>query len=80
MGRRSLRRRCCLARKEVAAMRQERKMQMLNRASSRLLHADRREALLLDELEEDLEFAEDWAGGSPAPKKEKKAPRGHDAG
>ncbi|MGK9254120.1 MULTISPECIES: hypothetical protein [Paenibacillus] len=51
-------------------MRQGRKMQMLSRASSRILQADRREALLLDDLEDDLEFAEDWAGGGPAPKKE----------
>ncbi|MGU3568900.1 hypothetical protein [Paenibacillus sp. D51F] len=51
-------------------MRQGRKMQMLSRASSRILQADRREALLLDDLEEDLEFAEDWAGGGAAPKKD----------
>ena len=51
-------------------MRQERKMQMLGRASARLLHADRREALLLDELEDDLEFAEDWACSGPPAKEQ----------
>ncbi|SDT31153.1 hypothetical protein SAMN05444162_3780 [Paenibacillaceae bacterium GAS479] len=52
-------------------MRMGRKESKLSGASSRLLLADRREALLLDDLEEDLEFAEDWACSGPMLRKER---------
>ncbi|WP_176444631.1 hypothetical protein [Paenibacillus herberti] len=52
-------------------MRVGRKDLKLSGASRRLLLADRREALLLEDLEEDLEFAEDWACSGPMMRKER---------
>ncbi|WP_274650039.1 hypothetical protein [Paenibacillus humicola] len=49
-------------------MHQSRKEQGLERTSRRMLHADRREALVFSELEDDIEAAADWAAGG-APKR-----------
>ncbi|QJC52854.1 hypothetical protein HGI30_15640 [Paenibacillus albicereus] len=55
-------------------MRIGRKQLMLDGAGRRLLQAERREALLLEDLEEDLEFAEDWACSAPAPARKQPEP------
>lgn len=43
-------------------MHQSRKEQSFERASRRLLHADRREAELFASLESDMESSEEWEG------------------
>lgn len=55
-------------------MHQSRKEQGIERASRRLLHADRREARVMSELEEDIEAAEEWAGFPQHPRRD---PQGH---
>ncbi|MGN7453253.1 hypothetical protein ACTHPH_00405 [Paenibacillus pasadenensis] len=55
-------------------MRVGRKQLVLGAAGRRLLQAERREALLLEELEEDLEFAEDWACSAPLPERKQPEP------
>lgn len=52
-------------------MRVGRKELRLGGASRSLLHAERREALLLDELEDDIEFAEDWSCSGPSARKDR---------
>ncbi|WP_173275659.1 hypothetical protein [Paenibacillus sp. NEAU-GSW1] len=42
-------------------MHQSRKEQGMERTARRLIHADRREALIWSELEGDIEAAEEWA-------------------
>ncbi|SEM69175.1 hypothetical protein [Paenibacillus sp. OV219] len=55
-------------------MHQSRKEQGYERMSRRILHADRREALIFSELEEDIEAAAEW--GSAMPKRDPKGERG----
>ncbi|CAH1204340.1 hypothetical protein PAECIP111893_02227 [Paenibacillus plantiphilus] len=45
-------------------MHQSRKEQGVERSSRRLLHPDRREAILFSEFEEDIEAAAEWAAGA----------------
>ncbi|GFN33589.1 hypothetical protein [Paenibacillus xylaniclasticus] len=45
-------------------MHQSRKEQSIQRASNRLLSADRKEAMLLDEWEDEMEAAAEWAYGT----------------
>jgi|GEM_PF-917324 len=45
-------------------MHQSRKEQSIQRASRRLLSTDRKEAMLLDEWEDDMEAASEWAHGT----------------
>ncbi|WP_165822385.1 hypothetical protein [Paenibacillus montanisoli] len=54
-------------------MHQSRKEQGVERISRRLLHADRREALIFAELEEQIEAAAELGGFAAAPKR---SPRG----
>ncbi|GGG83638.1 hypothetical protein [Paenibacillus radicis (ex Gao et al. 2016)] len=42
-------------------MHQSRKEQGMERTARRLIHADRREALIWSQLEGDIEAAEEWA-------------------
>ncbi|MBD3917800.1 hypothetical protein H8B09_03475 [Paenibacillus sp. PR3] len=45
-------------------MHQSRKEQSVERANRRLLFTDRKEAMLLDEWEDDMEAAAEWAQGT----------------
>jgi hypothetical protein len=45
-------------------MHQSRKEQSVEQANRRLLFTDRKEAMLLDEWEDDIEAAAEWAQGS----------------
>lgn len=45
-------------------MHQSRKEQSVEMASRRLLPTDRKEAMLLDEWEDDMEAAAEWAHGT----------------
>jgi hypothetical protein len=51
---------------------QSRKEQGLERTSRRLLHPDRREAMIFSELEEDIEAAAEWAIGGPSSRRDPK--------
>ncbi|MFC0332100.1 hypothetical protein ACFOLF_30405 [Paenibacillus sepulcri] len=55
-------------------MHQSRKEQGMERSSRRLLQADRREALIFSELEE--EIAAEWMGGAVAPRRETQGEHG----
>ena len=58
-------------------MHQSRKEQGVERAARRLLHTDRREALIFSELDEDMEAAVEWAAGEAAmPRRDPKGERG----
>lgn len=49
-------------------MHQSRKEQGVERSSRKLLHPDRREALLFTEFEEDAEAAGEWTPGASSPR------------
>ncbi|CAM4132017.1 hypothetical protein L1N85_02315 [Paenibacillus alkaliterrae] len=51
-------------------MHQSRKEQSMERFSRSLLHPDRREARVMEELEEDMEAAEEWMGFPHHPRRD----------
>ncbi|WP_308634710.1 hypothetical protein [Paenibacillus silvisoli] len=53
-------------------MHQSRKEQGVERMSRRMLHADRREALIFAEHEEEIEAAAEFGGFAAAPKRSPK--------
>ncbi|MBW7476257.1 hypothetical protein K0T92_16050 [Paenibacillus oenotherae] len=57
-------------------MHQSRKEQGVERSTRRLLHPDRREALLFSEFEEDIEAAAEWAAGTSSPRHGPRGERG----
>lgn len=57
-------------------MHQSRKEQGYERVSRRLLHADRREALIFSEMEEDIEAAAEFGGGAMPRRDPKSGERG----
>ncbi|MBP3961366.1 hypothetical protein [Paenibacillus lignilyticus] len=50
-------------------MHQSRKEQSVERISRRLLHADRREALIFAEMEENIEASADFGGFAATPRR-----------